>query len=86
VVEGVDLARVVEVRDAERLLDLGDALFGQDGVSRLLVDGEVGLLLEARDDAVDDVVLFGRLFGGTLMMSGVLASSIRIESTSSTIA
>ena len=63
VVERVDLARVVEVRDAEHLLDLGDAVLGEDGVPRLLVDGEVGLLLEARDDAVDDVVLLGRLLG-----------------------
>ncbi len=64
VVERVDLAGIVEVRNAQRLLDLGDAVLGQDGVPRLLVDREVGLLLEARDHAVDDVVLLGRFLGG----------------------
>ncbi len=63
VVEGVDLARIVEVRDAQDLLDLGDAVLGQDRVAGLLVDGEVGLLLQTRDHAIDDVVLLGRLLG-----------------------
>jgi hypothetical protein len=52
----------------------------------LLVDGVVGVLLEARDDAVDGVVLVGRLLRRPEMMSGVRASSIRMLSTSSTIA
>jgi hypothetical protein len=41
---------------------------------------------ELARDAVGDLVLLGRLLGGPEMISGVRASSIRIESTSSTIA
>ena len=54
---------------------------------RLLVDGVVDLALEARDDAVD-LRSSSRSTPrpGREMMSGVRASSIRIESTSSTIA
>ena len=61
VVEHVDLARVVEVRDPEQALALGDALLGERRRAVLLVDGVVGVLAQARDDPIDDVVLVGRL-------------------------
>ncbi len=49
-VRQLEVALVVQVRDAEHLLDLRDALLGdRDGV-RLLVDGEVFVLDQARED------------------------------------
>ena len=87
VVDELDVRRLVEVVDAEQLLHLLDAVVGQHRRVRLLVDGVVDLALEARDQAVDLDVEVGRLpRPAPEMMSGVRASSIRIESTSSTIA
>ena len=63
VVERVDLARVVEIADAEEPLALGDAFLSQHRRAVLLVDRVVDLLPELRDDAVDDEVLVGRLLG-----------------------
>ena len=63
VVQGVDLARVVEVRDAEQPLALRDALLREHGVAVLLVDRVVDLAREARDDAVHRVVELARLLG-----------------------
>ena len=76
-VEEVDVVEVVHVVDAEILLRLGDALFGQDRGARLLVHEVVagrelvavlvlllGALDEVRDDAVAAVVDVGVLFRG----------------------
>ena len=75
--------------------------FGQEDLVRLLVDGEVArldhalagarvgladLLLQLGHDGVDAHVQLGVVLGLALMISGVRASSIRIESTSSTMA
>ncbi len=75
-VEDLHVLGVVEVAHAEELLDLLDALVGEARLVGLLVDQEVagGALLavalvdllaldEAGDDAVDAVVLVGRLLG-----------------------
>ena len=76
---------VVHVLDAERLLDLLDALVGGGDRALLLVDVVVDVALEAPDDAGELVVELGRVGRpGPQMMSGVRASSMRIESTSST--
>ena len=57
----LDVALVVEVRDAEHLLDLGDAGFGDRNRVRLLVDRVVLALLQARNDLREVVVELGRL-------------------------
>ena len=49
-VRQLEVALIVEVRDAEDLLDLGDALFGDRNRVRFLVDGEVFVFHQARDD------------------------------------
>jgi hypothetical protein len=64
VVVEVEVLGVVEVLDAEQRLDAVDALVGQHRRVRLLVDGEVDVLLQARDELVDLVVEVGRLLGG----------------------
>src|SRR5947209_6799 len=64
-VQRVHVGGVVEIVDAEELLGVGDALFGHDGGVLLLVDLKVGLRDEARDDAIDRVVLVDRLLRGT---------------------
>src|SRR5579884_2867817 len=63
VVERVDLARIVEVRDAEQALALGNALLRERGAAVLLVDRVVDVAPEPGDDAVDRVVLLARLLG-----------------------
>ena len=56
-------------------------------LSALLVDDVVLVLAQLRDDLVDaSGTSRSAASAGPLMMSGVRASSIRIESTSSTIA
>ena len=60
-VQRLDVLRVVEVADAEPLLDALDAVVGQDRRVRLLVDGVVAVLAQARDDLVDLLVHVGRL-------------------------
>ena len=78
---------VVEVVDAERLLDLLDAALGGRHGALLLVDVVVLLGAEAADDGGELVVeLRGVGDPRPEMISGVRASSMRIESTSSTIA
>ena len=77
------------------------AVLGEIDLAALLVDREVArfdhafagaqieladLLLELRHDGVNPHIHFGVVFGLPLMISGVRASSIRIESTSSTMA
>ena len=57
----LDVALIVQVRDAEHLLDLGDARLGDRNRVRLLVDRVVLALLQARDDLRKVVVEFGRL-------------------------
>ena len=52
---------VVEVLDAERLLDLLDALLGGRDGALLLVDVVVDVALEAPDDAGELVVELGRV-------------------------
>ena len=77
---------VVEVLDAERLLDLLDAVLGGGDGALLLVDLVVDVAAEAADDAGELVVELGASATRPQMMSGVRASSMRIESTSSTMA
>ena len=64
VVEGLDVAGIVEVLHPQELLDPGDPLFAQGHRAGLLFYGVVLIALEARDDAVYGVVLFGGLLGG----------------------
>ena len=47
VVQPLDVGRVVEVADAEALLDALDAVVGQHRRVRLLVDGVVDVLAQA---------------------------------------
>ena len=61
VVQPLDVGRVVEVADAQALLDPLDPGVGQDGRVRLLVDGVVDVLAQAGDDPVDLLVQVGRL-------------------------
>ena len=76
----------VDVVDAEHGLDLLQAaLGGVDGLLRL-VHVEVGLGHEADHDARELIVRLGRCVPAPEMMSGVRASSMRMESTSSTMA
>ena len=62
VMQQQNVARVVQVLDAEQLLDPRHAVLGERDGAHLLVDGVVLFGLEARDDAVDDVIGIGRLF------------------------
>ena len=57
----LEVALVVEVRDAQHLLDLRDALLGDRHRVRLLVDGEVLVLDQARDDLGELAVELGRV-------------------------
>ena len=50
VVQDLHVLRVVEVVDAELVLDLVDAVVGEGHRPRLLVDDEVDLVLQQRDD------------------------------------
>src|SRR5947199_8804995 len=65
VVQRVDLARVVEVGDAEEPLALGHALLGERRRAVLLVDRVVDVVAQLRDEPVDEEVLVGRLLGRT---------------------
>ena len=64
VMDQQDVARVVEVVDPQQRLRPGHALLGQRHRAQFLVDGVVVLDLEARDDAVDEVVGVGGFLGG----------------------
>ena len=85
-VQRVHVGRVVELDAAEEFLRVQDTLFGEHGRVLLLVDLIVLFLHEPRNDPIDRVVLVDRSSDGPLMMSGVRASSMRMESTSSTMA
>ena len=58
-----NIARVVEVLDAEQLPDARDAVLGERHRAHLLVDGVVVLAAQPRDDAIDDVVGVGGFLG-----------------------
>ena len=61
----LDIALIVEILNAQHLLDLGDARFhDRDGV-RFLVDGVVLALFQARDDLRELFVQFARLLRRT---------------------
>ena len=78
---------LVEVVDAERFLDPRDALFGGDDGALGFVDLVVALALQARARCGRTGSRARRRRSARPeMMSGVRASSMRIESTSSTIA
>ncbi len=76
----------VQVLDLERALDLVHALLARRDRLALLVDLVVVRRAQRARDLRERVVRVGRLLGRPEMISGVRASSIRIESTSSTIA
>jgi len=81
-----DVLELVDVLDARPLFDLGDALVGECGGLGLLVDRVVVLGDQPGDEPCVRVVLLSGLVALPLMISGVRASSMRMESTSSTIA
>ena len=64
-VRQLDVALLVEIRDAEHLLDVRDARFGDRNRVRFLVDGEILVLLQARNDLRELLVEFGRLLRRT---------------------
>ena len=86
-VNGPDIFGAVQVVDAEDFFDLFDAVIGQDDSFALFVGFIVFVFLQLADD-------FGELgigvaagdARGAEIISGVRASSIRMESTSSTMA
>ena len=86
---GVDDAHhahiVRDVLQAQAALDHSPALVGERGGALLLIHCAVALGAQTAHHAVDAGDL-GRLFGETGIISGVRASSTRIESTSSTMA
>ena len=101
VVDELDVVGRVEVLDLEGALDLLDPGLGRrDGLVLLVVEVvvlvlELGVLglrafrldaAQAASDRAQVVVELGGVVGSPEMISGVRASSIRIESTSSTIA
>ena len=57
----LDVALIVEVRNAEHLLDLRDAGFRDRNGVRLLIDGVVFVFLQARDNLREIIVELGRL-------------------------
>ncbi len=63
-VKNLHVVRVVEILHAEELLRVRDALLGEDGGLLLLVDLEIDLGVQARDDPVDVVVLLDRFLRG----------------------
>ncbi len=85
VVDG-HVLHVHQVVDTEEFLRLRDALFGEDHRLSLFVERVVRLVFQAGNETVGARVQVRRLFERPDMISGVRASSIRIESTSSTIA
>ena len=65
VVQPRDVFGIVQVADAELVLDAVHARVGEDGRVGLLVDGVVDVLTQGRDDAVDLAVEVGGLLGRT---------------------
>ena len=62
--EQQNIARIVEVLDAEQLLDAGDAFFGGRRRAQFLIDRVMLLELEPRDHPIDHVIGVGRFLGG----------------------
>ncbi len=60
-VRKLDVALIVEVADPEHLLDFGDAGFRDRSGVRFLIDGEVFVFLQARDDLREFCVELGRV-------------------------
>ncbi len=84
VVNRLHVRRVVQIAQAEQPLDLADAFFRQRGGPVLFLQRVIDILDQLGNDFVDAVVLIRGLFRGLPeMISGVRASSISIESTSS---
>ncbi len=60
-----DVALIVQIRDAEHLLDFGDAGFRNRNRVRLLIDRVILVFLQARDDLREIVVELRRLLRRT---------------------
>src|SRR5205807_8283939 len=63
VMHGVNVSRVGHVGDAQQPLALGEAFFGQRGLTVLLVNGVINLFDQLGNDFIDFEILVGGLFG-----------------------
>ena len=59
---GLDVLRVVEVRQTQQTLALAHAFFGERRGALLFIDGVVDFLNQLGNDFVDAVILVGRFF------------------------